>query len=542
MKERGCDVASHPSLIIEKISGNGGKVWLKMSKSEDYLEQLLKGVSPEEEAELGLDTLEEDIFGDVDFDETNVFGEEDFLDEDFLKEFDLEAEKMGKESEETGEEEDILSLFDNVDSILNGAKEQMDTVDVPVSKEVSEPEVTEEQNAELEALLGAKEPAVSEESAAFEVKEPVQQGDMDVLKMLEGLGDIDLELDDEDTSTPDGAAQDFSSLEGFLAASSLDNSMGSSDMEAEELSLNAEAAEETDKKSKKKEKKQKKSSEKTGFWSKLGLILFGEDDDEEKKEIIESDLNEITEIELDEESMAAMGLFGDNSERPAAGAKEEPKKEKKKKEKKEKVKKEKKEKVKKEKPPKPKKEKKPKPPKEPDNTPPLPKKPEILIFLMVASVVALVLIGSDLLGYSNQMADAQSLYIKQNYTEAFTAISGMEIKEEDEALYQKYRIMALVAGELEAHESLMQAGVYDMALDSLVRAAGRAEKYRADAEMYGCIQELNELALEAEEKLSQDFGISREEALELYLSRSKKEYSVAIEKVIEELGLEKVAE
>ena len=239
-----------------------------------------------------------------------------------------------------------------------------------------------------------------------------------------------------------------------------------------------------------------------------------------------------------------MALFGDYSggasSAPVVEEKVDKKAEKKaKKEKKKQEKKEKQEKAKKEKKAKPKKEKKPKPPKEPDNTPPLPKKPVILIFLMVASFVALVMIGADLLGYSNHITNAKNQYAKKNYSEAFAEISGMEMKEEDQILYEKYHVMAMVSVELEAYESLASQGFYDMALDCLVRTVGRAEKYRADAESYGCVQELNELALEAEEILSQTFGVSREEALELYAYRSKKEYSKAINTIIKEHGLER---
>ena len=161
---------------------------------------------------------------------------------------------------------------------------------------------------------------------------------------------------------------------------------------------------------------------------------------------------------------------------------------------------------------------------------------------MAASFVALVVLGADLLGYSNQLNNAKNQYAKKNYSEAFAEISGMEIKEDDMELYNKYHVMAMVSVELEAYESLMSQEFYDMALDCLVRTVGRAEKYRADAENYGCIQELNELELKAETILSETFDVSREEALEFYSYRNKKEYSTALAKVLKELGLEKVTE
>ena len=375
------------------------------------------------------------------------------------------------------------------------------------------------------------------------------------MKILEGLEGIDLELDEED-SAPTGGNQDFSALEGFLAASAADPLPESSDMDIESFAFEESAEPEEKPVEEKKAKKEKKAGEKTGFMNKLGVVLFGEDDEDDEeddfvlfkkkgaakakvKSAPQAGPAEQGEVTIGVASDDDLALFGDYSGASASAApvEEEPKKGKK-----EKKKKEKKEKVKKEKKPRPKKEKKPKKPKEPDNTPPLPKKPVFLIFLMVASFVALVILGADLLGYSNQLNNAKNQYAKKNYSEAFAEISGMEIKEEDMALYNKYHVMAMVSVELEAYESLMSQEFYDMALDCLVRTVGRAEKYRADAENYGCIQELNELELKTETILSETFGVSREEALEFYSYRNKKDYSIALAKVLKELGLEKVTE
>jgi len=584
-----------------------------MSRSEDYLDQLLKGVEPEDvkEETAGEKKLEENIFGDIfeeladgnemqeesftsdvlkmedsdevedsddiaDFDEDDIFGEDflddDFLDDEFLKEFEMELEKLDTDSVETGSVEDDLSSFDDLDSILSGAKEQMEAVETIIEPQsTAEQEIVSEseEDESIEALLGlqdentmdvetpaqeepAVEPSVNEggfdfsslfaEDGGSGVNEGPQE-DADVLKILEGLDGIDLELDDEDMGVSDGAGQDFSALEGFLAASAAEPTDENSAEKTDEFSLeeNAEANGDTAK-GKKKSKKDKKSGEKTGFLNKLGLILFGEDDEDEEESTGKKNVD-LANITIGEASEDDLALFGEYSEKvPSAPSAEDLKKAKKaEKEKKKKEKKEAKEKAKKEKkekPPKPKKEKKPKPPKEPDNTPPLPKKPVILIFLMVASFVALVVLGADLLGYSNQLTNAKNQYAKKNYSEAFAEISGIEIKEEDLALYEKYHVMAMVSVELEAYESLMSKNFYDMALDCLVRTIGRAEKYRADAEIYGCIQELNELELEAETILSETFGVSREEALEFYAYRDKKDYSIAIKNVIKGLGLE----
>lgn len=630
--KRGCDVASHPRIDNTKAK-TAERYGTQMSRSEDYLDQLLKGVAPgkETDAEPEQDTSEENLFSDIleefadesteeddleeTFDDEDIFGDDffddDFLDADFLEEFERELAELEEDvTEETGSEEDALSLFDDLDSIISGAKEKMEvepepeaepvveaepavevepTYEVEAEPEVvlepemafdeesetgAEPELVAEDDGDdaLAALLGmsndasAEEPVTEPAGGDFSFAdlfadddasgvEETPQEDPDVLKILEGLDGIDLELDEED-SAPTGGNQDFSALEGFLAASAADPLPESSNMDIESFAFEESAEPEEKPVEEKKAKKEKKAGEKTGFMNKLGVVLFGEDDEDDEeddfvlfkkkgaaktkaKPVPQAGPAEQENVTIGAASEDDLALFGDYSGASASAApvEEEPKKGKK-----EKKKKEKKEKVKKEKKPRPKKEKKPKKPKEPDNTPPLPKKPVFLIFLMVASFVALVILGADLLGYSNQLNNAKNQYAKKNYSEAFAEVSGMEIKEEDMALYNKYHVMAMVSVELEAYESLMSQEFYDMALDCLVRTVGRAEKYRADAENYGCIQELNELELKAETILSETFGVSREEALEFYSYRNKKDYSTALAKVLKELGLEKVTE
>ena len=438
-----------------------------MNKSEDYLDQLLKGMSDsrqdEIEAELKKELeeeTEEEVFQD-DILEEDVSEEDLFeVDEEFLKEFELEMQKLETDSEnpaddaekEASENDDTWDATD-LDQILSGAKEQMEALEEETEETPMEVPLTEEpivdEPAEEESI--SEEP-INEEPLPEEPKE-----DEDVLKILEGLGDINLEEEMEAESAPEAETETESA-------------------QVEELSED-------------------------------NISLLKELDD--------------------------IGSSEEAAPEEDAG---------KKKEKKKKEKKEKKPKPKKEKKPKPKKEKKPKPPKVPDNTPPLPKKPVFMIFLLVASVVALIMVGTNLFGYANHLKDAKNAYSKKHYSEAFSYVSGLEMKKKDEEIYHKYQVMALVSSELEAYESFMDAKLYDLALDCLVRTVGRYEKYSEDAEIYGCIDELNALELEAETILGETFGVTKQEALDFYSYKSRKEYSAALLNVIEEAGMIKVTE
>lgn len=593
----------------------------KMSKSEDYLDQLLRGINQSEEedteAELLDDSLlEEDLLGEDALDA--AFGDDD-LSEEFLKEFELEmagldddiletdfdddmfesllgeetedvAETTGEAYEESDTTEEVYEESEatelSVEELFADApaEEYTETSDIDMAELLGTTEDTgyESQSDEesvqelfdaLGSIMGGTEEMASEEEATGEADFSVEDfsyedigtdigsseespaipeeddAEAQVAKILEGLDGIDLELDDFGGAGTEQTEESKASDDALLSFLAQTEDEGALLTVSETPETEAASEEPSDDK---KNKKKEKDGEQKGFLGKLGTILFGEDEDEEEEKekttktpVTPSEqTGEAPEARIEEFSVGGEydDLFKDfttTSSAPVETKTEEPEDKKKGKKKKEKVKKEK---VKKEKKPKPKKEKKPKKPKEPDNTPPLPKKPVFLIFLMVASFVALILIGTDLVGYNNSLNNAKNAFAKKNYTEAYSYVSAVEMKEKDLPLYEKYQTMALVAVELDAYETLMEGEFYDMALDSLIRGLGRAEKYREDAQTYGCIKELNALELKAETILNETFNLTREEALELYHYRDRRDYSEALNKLLKELGMEKVTE
>lgn len=481
-----------------------------MSESEDYLDGLLDSVASGKNQDVDNkgDAMrsEEDFMKDFENDMLSEEGEEDFL-----KAF--EQELQGDEQTESTAGDDLF--FENIDGIVNSVKQEMD----------------HKEDSSLDGL-DSLDDLVKEVSAEGEKTEEEglvdnDQDLMDLLKSEEGLSDIGdmLNADENNETLDDTGIGDFA------------------ESEMEKLSVEEE------------EPKQKK---KDGFFAKLGRILFGEDEEEneekkpaEKVSMSHTEMPDIEELS-DENLQILQELDGGATENMPEEPKEETEEEKKAKKKEEKKakkakKKEEKEQKKKEKKaqkaakPKKEKPKKEKPPKVPDHTPPLPKVPVILIFIMAGSFFALVMIATNLMGYSNSFLDAENAYHDGNYELAYQQVSGMKIKEADSEQYEKYKVMATVSAEYSAYESLMQQELYDMALDSLIRTIGRCEKYASDAERYGCAENLEKMKEQAVGSLSV-FGIGQEEAMTLYDMEDRSEYSKEVYRIIKAAGLEKVTE
>ena len=474
-----------------------------MGESEDYLDGLLDSVVKEakENGESKGDSMqsEEEFMKDFENEIASDGNEDDFL-KQFEKEIDSDPSDKGNANDDL--------FFENVNDIVDGVKQEMQYK-----------AQTEDSTDDLDALV--KEAAAKEEAVAEEEKQVDHDQDlMDLLKSEDGLSDIGdmLNADEAGESIEDDGLSGFDDI----------SEVSEDDEKPEETE--AETAAEKPKKE--------------GFFAKLGKILFGEDEDEEEKPEEKVSLGRTTmpDIEdLTDENLQILQSLEGTPEAAEEPQEKEPTPEEIKAKKKEEKKKKKEEKEKKKKEKKKERPKKEKLPKEPDLTPPLPKVPVILIFIMAASFFALVMIATNLLGYSNSFTEAADAYSKGNYEEAYQQVAGVNVKEADSGEYEKYKIVATIDSEYKAYESLMQGEVYDMALDSLIRAIGRCDKYEQDAATYGCAGEVEKIKAQAVEALA-IFGISEEDAMNLYDIVDRKEYSKGIYNVLTAAGLEKVTE
>lgn len=268
-------------------------------------------------------------------------------------------------------------------------------------------------------------------------------------------------------------------------------------------------------------KEAKEKRKKQGFFSKIMSVLFGPDEEEDDTKIAEDD-------SLGSISSENREILKEMDADEGAGKKG-------KKEKKKKEKKEKKEKAKKEKAPKVKKEK---PPKEIDRTPPLPKKPVILIFIMALSILILIWLGSSNLQYGQDMQQAKDDFASGSYVTAFQTVAGSSVKGKDENFYKKAQVLASIQSEYQSYESLSGINENEMALDALIRGYGRCVDGADLAQEYEITDEMEGLKDQILQQLSDHFGVSEEKAAELHAMTKRTDYTKAIQEILAAAGLE----
>lgn len=555
-----------------------------MSKSEDYLDDLLNSVSDanrrnnKKDIENLIQSMNEEAAKPREREKKPVEKKhEDYSGTGFLREFEQELA--------TGAADDFLQEFEM--ELDEEASNQADidvnedqTSDVEEASAISQPEASNqmeeaEQSEETNQLRDASEPVSSEgtdmatdgsapsdmmgdvddimDAVRKKVGDSGEEEHMDTPKTPEDdaseeeepLGFFDTLDEDSAAEIPEASKTDSEEEEPLLsedddAINLMDMLSGDSDLsdigdllKADENGEELEHSEDEDSEVQdeferlgsieelKDLKEAKEKRKKQGFFSKIMSVLFGPDEEEDDTKIAEDD-------SLGSISSENREILKEMDADEGAGKKG-------KKEKKKKEKKEKKEKAKKEKAPKVKKEK---PPKEIDRTPPLPKKPVILIFIMALSILILILLGSSNLQYGQDMQQAKDDFASGSYVTAFQTIAGSSVKGKDENFYKKAQVLASIQSEYQSYESLSGINENEMALDALIRGYGRCVDGADLAQEYEITDEMAGLKDQILQQLSDHFGVSEEKAAELHAMTKRTDYTKAIQEILAAAGLE----
>lgn len=470
-----------------------------MNKTEEYLDSLLNNISPEKKAE---EEQKKRKKANANFGEQFEKEVNDADMEKFIRDFEIEVDEdntKAKEDEPAADSDDFWNNLEGIVKNANGTSEPAEPSEPMESEPESEPEATGT-DFEINTLdddTWTEQKTESSEAAESEEQPERSKEEQDLLNMI-----ADLPSDEELSGLAESLRTDGQNDEADL------NKMETGGTEEAETTLTEEDTAKADKKQKK------------GFFKKLVSVLFGESEEDELT--AEEATSEAAVPPEDLENMSEENRQILEELNAAGKAKEEDKPEDKEDNKKEK---------------KSKKEKKPKKPKEVDLSPPLPRKPVILIFVMGISVILLVLLLSNLSGYSVNLSGAKDAYASQDYVEAYNKLAGAKIKEQDKTFYEKVALLASVQVELENGDALYNAKQYQMALDSYVCALGRYDANSAKAEEYN-IKEANDvLAEQIAAQLAERFSVSTDTAREIYVIKDRKEYTNRIYEIVDALGL-----
>lgn len=484
-----------------------------MSKTEDYLDSLLNSVSSgrtgmsesRSHRRMGMESIEdfEDKITDVDVEEYEKQLNEADMDT-FVRDFETEVDNSEDDVVDVGDGD---HFFDNLEGVIKSAREKAEAKKHKDAYGFGADFASDEDDS-VEEDMSAEDTSVSDTDDAKKVNADIPDEAKEIIDMLAEISG-DEELANIGKSLQAGEIGVNENEDGA--------SVELSDLETES-------------------KKEKKPKKKKGFFKKISSVLFGDENEEsgELEEVsgaeAEQDSDEYQNMS-DEEIQILKELQATENVSDETETKEDKKK--KKKEKKEKKEK----KPKKEKQPKEPKPKKAPKPKEVDLSPPLPKKPVILIFVMGLSVLALILLFSNHLGYSVSVTEAKTAFKEQDYVGAYHELSGLTLKDADSSFYERVFLLAKVQEEFRSGEVLFTTGEYAKSLDSYICALGRYEANYQEALDFGIQLEYDALAEQVVKRMEENFGVTADEAKELYALYDREEYTVRVYDIVKGLGL-----
>ncbi len=431
---------------------------------------------------------------------------------------------------------------------LDGAKETLEAAEIGEEGEEATPEVEEIDLSELdlggeaESTIGedflqpefSEDALDNEDGSAEEIPEltdaSVQEvplmdesgEDVDLMDMLGDNGDLmdigDLLSADENFEELDEARDEFEAAANEAVEEG--TSLETEDEEGEDGGLG-------------------------GIFGKIMGIVQGifkkKGDEEEEDGTVEIGENAPTMEELAAEDADILSEFSDDQtpieEDPKEKKKREKEEKKKAKQAEKEAKKKEKEAAKAAKPPKEKKEKKPK---EPDNSPVIPIKGIIPILLLGLSLLALIMIGGNTIYKARTVKEAKTFYENGNYTECYSRLYPMEdsLDEDDAELLRKARILAKLELNLKEYQLAMSQEKYGEALDALVLGTYSYVRNAHDADELRINDQFNELGGQIEMNLSQQFGLTEDDAMMLARLPKRKEYTKKIHEVLRSVNLE----
>ena len=466
--------------------------------------------------------LEEDVIGAADLvAEEDVIGAADLAEEDVIGAADLVAEEDSIGAADLVAEEDIIGAADLVEEEVIGATDLMAEEDIIGAADRVEESFEDEGFKEISDLLASS-----------------SDGDDEMFAMLEGV--------------------DGEESEGF--------DIGFFDTDTEEPVVE-EKVEEKKKEKKKKEKKKKakkqatgaeenteteenaegapvEKEKKKGVFARFVNFLMEEDEDEESEKALEADASELLLGEASGENAAILEDLDKEDKKSDKKEKKKGKKEKKGKkgkaaentedgednesgeeaESKGKKKKAKKGKKKKEK------EIEDWMPEEPSKKISVKKIEVTAVFCL--TILAAILLAVNLIPPTLQKNDARDAFYAKDYEKVIESFYGEDLSESDSIMYDRAYTILRVQRKIDGYNNYMNMGKETEALNQLIEGVIRYKEIYADAEAYKVTDEVNALYQTICDALQNKYGITAQEAEELYMMEDKLEYTLKLESII----------
>ncbi len=154
----------------------------------------------------------------------------------------------------------------------------------------------------------------------------------------------------------------------------------------------------------------------------------------------------------------------------------------------------------------------------------------VVIFFVTIGLFTLV--GSRLLTRNLSLNSAENYFANEQYMEAYDAISSVNLREDDQTLYQRICLCSQVQKELDSYKNYSSLDMKLEALDSLIKGIQDSNKNEPEAAKLAVVNQIGSLKGQLLAKLNEDFGVSEEQAEELAAISDRAEYTRRLTEIV----------
>lgn len=138
-----------------------------------------------------------------------------------------------------------------------------------------------------------------------------------------------------------------------------------------------------------------------------------------------------------------------------------------------------------------------------------------IVVVIGAIICAGIIFGINWFSYSNTISRAKRYYKQEQYIEAYSQIASMELKEDDQYLYNELRIISKLQSEYEYYESAIQVNKKEDAIFHLIKGLRKYNAHYEKAKEYEVDDIYDDIYDNIIEAFDETFSISEKKALEI---------------------------
>lgn len=156
----------------------------------------------------------------------------------------------------------------------------------------------------------------------------------------------------------------------------------------------------------------------------------------------------------------------------------------------------------------------------------------IIVFALFIGGTCFILLKTMTSSYNYTIASASRKFDNQKYNQAYSQIYGVNVRKNDEELYDKIMTVMYVNKQLNSYNNYMALDMYPEALDSLIKGLKRYDTYLDHAKELDIVDDLDYVRDQITKVLKKKFGVSEKKAEKLMKIEDRTKYSVKIYDIV----------